>query len=312
MADVKKIATRESYGNALTELGKEMPELVVLDADLAGATKTGIFKKAFPDRHIDCGIAECDMVGVAAGLSTMGFVPFASSFAMFAAGRAFEQIRNTLGYPHLNVKIGATHGGISVGEDGASHQCNEDFAVMRTIPGMVVMCPSDDVEAKAAVRAAAKYVGPVYMRFSRFASPVFHSEDYQFEIGKGEVLQDGTDVAIIATGLMVNEAIEAGKALKAKGINARVINMCTIKPLDEALVIAAAKECGKIVTVEEHSIIGGLGEAVCSCVAEHCPVPVKRIGVNDEFGHSGPAADLLKQFGLCADHIVEVTEDFCK
>ena len=312
MADVKKIATRESYGNALAELGKEMPELVVLDADLAGATKTSIFKKAFPERHIDCGIAECDMVGVAAGLSTMGFVPFASSFAMFAAGRAFEQIRNTVGYPHLNVKIGATHGGISVGEDGASHQCNEDFAVMRTITGMVVMCPSDDVEAKAAVRAAAKHEGPVYMRFSRFASPVFHSEDYQFEIGKGEVLQDGTDVAIIATGLMVNEAIEAGKALAAKGISARVINMCTIKPLDEALVIAAAKECGKIVTVEEHSINGGLGEAVCSCVAEHCPVPVKRIGVNDEFGHSGPAGDLLKQFGLCADHIVEVTEAFCK
>lgn len=312
MADVKKIATRESYGNALAELGKEMPELVVLDADLAGATKTSIFKKAFPERHIDCGIAECDMVGVAAGLSTMGFVPFASSFAMFAAGRAFEQIRNTVGYPHLNVKIGATHGGISVGEDGASHQCNEDFAVMRTIPGMVVMCPSDDVEAKAAVRAAAKHEGPVYMRFSRFASPVFHSEDYQFEIGKGEVLQDGTDVAIIATGLMVNEAIEAGKALAAKGISARVINMCTIKPLDEALVLAAAKECGKIVTVEEHSIIGGLGEAVCSCLAEHCPVPVKRIGVNDEFGHSGPAGDLLKQFGLCADHIVEVTEAFCK
>lgn len=312
MADVKKIATRESYGNALTELGGEMPNLVVLDADLAGATKTSIFKKAFPERHIDCGIAEADMVGVAAGLSTMGFVPFASSFAMFAAGRAFEQIRNTVGYPHLNVKIGATHGGISVGEDGASHQCNEDFALMRTIPGMVVMCPSDDVEAKAAVRAAAHYAGPVYMRFSRFASPVFHGEDYQFEIGRGEVLQEGADVAIIATGLMVNEAIEAGRALKDKGIQARVINMCTIKPLDEALVLAAARDCGRIVTVEEHSIIGGLGEAVCSCVAEHCPVPVKRIGVNDEFGHSGPAADLLKQFGLCAEHITEVTEAFCK
>ena len=312
MADVKKIATRESYGNALTELGGEMPNLVVLDADLAGATKTSIFKKAFPEHHIDCGIAEADMVGVAAGLSTMGFVPFASSFAMFAAGRAFEQIRNTVGYPHLNVKIGATHGGISVGEDGASHQCNEDFAVMRTIPGMVVMCPSDDVEAKAAVRAAAQHVGPVYMRFSRFASPVFHGEDYKFEIGKGEVLQEGSDVAIIATGLMVNEAAEAGRALATKGIHARVINMCTIKPLDEALVLAAAKDCGRIVTVEEHSIIGGLGEAVSSCVAEHCPVPVKRIGVNDEFGHSGPAADLLKQFGLCAEHIVEVTEAFCK
>ena len=312
MADVKKIATRESYGNTLTELGKEMPNLIVLDADLAGATKTGIFKKAFPERHIDCGIAEADMIGVAAGLSTMGFVPFASSFAMFAAGRAFEQIRNTVGYPHLNVKIGATHGGISVGEDGASHQCNEDFAVMRTIPGMVVMCPSDDVEARAAVRAAAEYVGPVYMRFSRFASPVFHGEDFKFEIGKGEVLKDGKDVAIIATGLMVNEAVEAAKALEAKGINAHVINMCTIKPLDEALVLAAAKDCGKIVTVEEHSVIGGLGEAVCSCLSEHCPTPVKRIGVNDEFGHSGPAADLLKQFGLSAEHIAEVTEQFVK
>jgi transketolase len=312
MADVKKIATRESYGNALAELGAEMPELVVLDADLAGATKTSIFKKAFPERHIDCGIAEANMVGVAAGLSTMGFVPFASSFAMFAAGRAFEQLRNTVGYPHLNVKIGATHGGISVGEDGASHQCNEDFALMRTIPGMVVMCPSDDVEARAMVRAAAKYVGPVYMRFSRFASPVFHESDYQFEIGKGEVLLDGTDVAIIATGLMVPEALEAGKALAAKGISARVINMATIKPLDEALVLQAAKDCGKIVTVEEHSIIGGLGEAVSSLLTEQLPTPVKRIGVNDEFGHSGPAAQLLKQFGLSAEHIAEVTEQFCK
>jgi transketolase len=312
MADVKKIATRESYGNMLTELGKEMPNLIVLDADLAGATKTGIFKKAFPERHIDCGIAEADMIGVAAGLSTMGYVPFASSFAMFAAGRAFEQIRNTVGYPHLNVKIGATHGGISVGEDGASHQCNEDFAVMRTIPGMVVMCPSDDVEARAVVRAAAEHEGPVYMRFSRFASPVFHGEDFKFEIGKGEVLKDGTDVAIIATGLMVNEAVEAAKLLEAKGIHARVINMCTIKPLDEALVLQAAKDCGKIVTVEEHSIIGGLGEAVCSCLSERCPTPVKRIGVNDEFGHSGPAGDLLKQFGLCADHIADVTEQFVK
>lgn len=311
MADVKKIATRESYGNTLTELGKEMPNLVVLDADLAGATKTGIFKKAFPERHIDCGIAEADMVGVAAGLSTMGFVPFASSFAMFAAGRAFEQIRNTVGYPHLNVKIGATHGGISVGEDGASHQCNEDFAVMRTIPGMVVMCPSDDIEAKAAVRAAAKYVGPVYMRFSRFASPVFHSEDYKFEIGKGEVLQDGTDVAIIANGLMVAEAIEAGKILAEAGISARIINMATIKPLDEELVLKAAKECGKIITCEEHNILGGLGEAVCGVLAEKCPTPVRRIGVNDEFGHSGPAAALLKQFGLSAEHIVEVAKDFC-
>ena len=312
MADVKKIATRESYGNALAELGKEMPNLVVLDADLAGATKTGIFKKAFPERFFDCGIAECDMVGVAAGLATMGFVPFASSFAMFAAGRAFEQIRNTVGYPHLNVKIGATHGGISVGEDGASHQCNEDFAVMRTIPGMVVMCPADDVEAKAMVKAAAEHVGPVYMRFSRFASPVFHGEDYTFQIGKGEVLTEGTDVAIIANGLMVSEAVDAAKLLADKGISARVINMATIKPLDEALVLQAAKDCGRIVTVEEHSVIGGLGEAVCSVLAENCPTPVKRIGVNDEFGHSGPAAGLLKQFGLCAEHIAEVTEAFCK
>ena len=313
MADVKKIATRESYGNALVELGSEMPELIVLDADLAGATKTGIFKKAFPERHIDCGIAEADMIGVATGLSTMGFVPFASSFAMFAAGRAYEQIRNSIGYPHLNVKIGATHGGISVGEDGASHQCNEDFALMRTIPGMVVMCPSDDVEAKAAVKAAARYVGPVYLRFSRFGAPVFHDADnFSFEIGKGEVLAEGNDVAIIATGLMVAEAVEAGKQLAEKGINARVINMCTIKPLDEELVLKAAKECGKIVTVEEHSIIGGLGEAVCSCLAENNPVPVKRIGVNDEFGHSGPAGDLLKQFGLCADNIAAVTDAFIK
>ncbi len=312
MADVKKIATRESYGNALAALGAEMPELVVLDADLAGATKTGIFKKAFPERHFDCGIAESDMIFVAAGQATTGFVPFASTFAMFAAGRAFEQVRNTVGYPHLNVKIGATHGGISVGEDGASHQCNEDFALMRTIPGMVVMCPSDDIEAKAAVYAAAKYNGPVYMRFSRFATPVFHSEDYTMEIGKGELLRDGNDVAIIATGLMVNEAIQAGELLAEKGINARVINLCTIKPLDEEIVLKAARECGKIVTAEEHSIIGGLGDAVCALLSEQCPTPVKRIGVNDEFGHSGPAAALLEQFGLCADNIAKVTEAFCK
>ena len=312
MADVKKIATRESYGNALAELGREMPEVVVLDADLAGATKTGIFKKAFPGRHIDCGIAEANMVGIAAGLATEGFVPFASSFAMFAAGRAYEQLRNTVGYPHLNVKIGATHGGISVGEDGASHQCNEDFALMRTIPGMVVMCPSDDVEAKAMVKAAAKHVGPVYMRFCRFASPVFHGEDFKFEIGKGEVLAEGTDVAIIANGLMVNEAVEAAKLLAEKGIHARVINMATIKPLDNELVLKAAKECGRIVTVEEHSIIGGLGEAVCALLSETCPTPVKRIGVNDEYGHSGPAAGLLEQFGLCAANIAAVTEEFCK
>ena len=308
MAEVKKVATRDSYGNALKELGETHANLVVLDADLAGATKTAIFKKAFPERHFDCGIAEANMVNVAAGLSTMGFVPFAATFAMFAAGRAYEQVRNTIGYPHLNVKIGATHGGISVGEDGASHQCCEDFALMRTIPGMTVMCPSDDVEARKMVKAAYEMEGPVYMRFGRAATPVFHDEDYDFQIGKGEVIQDGTDVAIIATGIMVPEAIEAGKALAEAGISARVINMATIKPLDEELVLKAAKDCGKIVTVEEHSIIGGLGEAVCSLLAEQCPTPVRRIGVNDEFGHSGPAAALLQQFGLCADHIVEVTK----
>ena len=311
MADVKKIATRESYGNALKELAAEHEDLIVFDADLAGATKTGIFKKAFPERHFNCGIAEADMIVAAAGASTMGLVPFASSFAMFAAGRGFEQIRNSIGYPHLNVKIGATHGGISVGEDGASHQCCEDFALMRSIPGMIVMSPADDVEAKAMVKAAYEYVGPVYIRFGRAAVPVFHDEaTYAFKLGKGEVLQDDTDVAIIANGLMVAEAIEAGKALAERGISARVINMATIKPLDEELVLKAAQECGKIITCEEHSIIGGLGEAVCSLLSEKCPTPVRRIGVNDEFGHSGPAGALLKQFGLCADHIVEVAKEF--
>ena len=313
MADVKKIATRESYGNALKELGAEHPDLIVFDADLAGATKTSIFQKAFPQRHFDCGIAECDMVAAAAGASTMGLVPFASSFAMFAAGRAFEQIRNSIGYPHLNVKIGATHGGISVGEDGASHQCCEDFALMRSIPGMVVMSPADDVEARAMVRAAYEHVGPVYMRFGRSAVPVIHDEtNYRFEIGKGEVLCDGGDVAIIANGLMVNEALEAAKALKADGISARVINMATIKPLDDQLVLKAARECGRVITCEEHSVIGGLGEAVCALLSEQLPTPVRRIGVNDEFGHSGPAAALPKQFGLCAEHIAEVAKDFCK
>ena len=313
MADVKKIATRESYGNALKELGAEHEDLIVFDADLAGATKTSIFQKAFPQRHFDCGIAECDMVAAAGGASTMGLVPFASSFAMFAAGRAFEQIRNSIGYPHLNVKIGATHGGISVGEDGASHQCCEDFALMRSIPGMVVMSPADDVEARAMVKAAYEYVGPVYMRFGRSAVPVIHDEtNYRFEIGKGELLADGTDVAIIANGLMVNEALEAAKALKDDGISARVINMATIKPLDKELVLKAARECGKVITCEEHSVIGGLGEAVCALLSEELPTPVRRIGVNDEFGHSGPAAALLKQFGLSAEHIVEVAKDFCK
>ena len=312
MAEMKKVATRESYGAALAELGAEFDNLVVLDADLAGATKTGTFKKAFPDRHFNSGIAEANMICMATGMSTMGLVPFASSFAMFAAGRAYEQVRNSIGYPHLNVKIGATHGGISVGEDGASHQCCEDFALMRSIPGMTVICPADDVEAKAAVRAAYEMEGPVYLRFGRLAVPVFHDESYKFQIGKGEIVKDGKDVAIIANGLLTYEAIKAGEMLKEAGIDAMVINMATVKPLDEELVLEAAKKCGKIITCEEHSIIGGLGEAVCSVLSEKLPTPVKRIGVNDEFGHSGPAVDLLKQFGLCAEHIVEVAKDFCK
>ena len=312
MADMKKVATRDSYGNALAALGAEHDNLVVLDADLAGATKTGVFMKAFPERHFDFGIAEANMICAAAGMSTTGLVPFASTFAMFAAGRAFEQIRNSIGYPHLNVKIGATHGGISVGEDGASHQCCEDFALMRSIPGMVVICPADDVEAKAAVKAAYEHVGPVYLRFGRLAVPVFHAEDYKFEIGKGEILRDGTDVAIIANGLLTYEAVKAAEELAEAGINAMVINMATIKPLDEELVIAAAKKCGKIITCEEHSVIGGLGEAVSSFLAENHPTLVKRIGVNDEFGHSGPAAALLKQFGLCAENIVATAKELCK
>jgi len=308
MADIKKIATRESYGNALVELGREHADVVVLDADLAGATKTSTFKKEFPDRHFDCGIAEGNMMAVAAGIASMGMVPFASTFAMFAAGRAFEQVRNSIGYPHLNVKIGATHGGISVGEDGASHQCCEDFALMRSIPGMTVICPADDVEARAAVKAAYEFEGPVYLRFGRSGVPVFHDEDFKFEIGKGEVLQDGNDVAIIATGIMTYEAIKAGEELRSQGINARVINLSTIKPLDEELILKAASECGKIVTCEEHSVIGGLGEAVSSLLSEKLPTPVRRIGVNDEFGHSGPAADLLKDFGLSAENIVETVK----
>ena len=311
MAEMKKVATRDSYGAALVELGATCNDLVVLDADLAGATKTGTFKKAFSDRHYDFGIAEANMISAAAGMSTAGLVPFASSFAMFAAGRAFEQVRNSIGYPHLNVKIGATHGGISVGEDGASHQCCEDFALMRSIPGMVVMSPADDVEAKAMVRAAYLHQGPVYMRFGRAAVPVIHEEGMKFEIGKGEVLKDGKDVAIIANGLLVAEALAAAEELKNAGIDAMIINMATIKPLDEELVLAAAGKCGKVITCEEHSIIGGLGEAVCGVLSEKLPTPVKRIGVNDEFGHSGPAAALLKQFGLCAEHIVEVAKEFC-
>ena len=312
MAEMKKVATRDSYGNALKELGAQYDNLVVLDADLAGATKTSTFQKAFPDRHFDCGIAEASLICAAAGLSTTGLVPFASTFAMFAAGRAFEQVRNSVGYPHLNVKIGATHGGLSVGEDGASHQCCEDFALMRSIPGMTVICPADDVEAKAAVKAAYEMNGPVYLRFGRLAVPVFHDEDFQFVIGKGEIVRDGSDVAIIANGLLTYEAIKAGEELAEAGINAMVINMATIKPLDEELVIAAAKKCGKIITCEEHSVIGGLGEAVSSCLSENYPVPVKRIGVNDEFGHSGPAVAVLEQFGLCAANIVATAKEMCK
>ena len=313
MADVKKIATRESYGNALVELGKENPDIVVLDADLAAATKTGVFKKEFPERHIDCGIAECNMVGIGAGLAAAGMIPFVSSFAMFAAGRAFEQVRNSVGYPHLNVKIGATHGGISVGEDGATHQCCEDIALMRTIPGMTVIVPSDDVEARAAVKAAAEMDGPVYMRFGRLAVPVINdTADYKFEIGKGTVLKEGTDVAIIANGLCVAEALEAAKKLEADGINAKVINMATVKPLDEELVLEAAKETGKVVTVEEHSVIGGLGSAVCDVLSEKLPTPVLKIGINDVFGHSGPAVELIKEFGLDGDSIAQKVKNFVK
>ncbi len=298
MSDVKKIATRESYGNALKELAEEYPNLVVLDADLAGATKTGVFKKAYPDRFFDAGIAEGNMIGIAAGLATCGMIPFASTFAMFAAGRAYEQVRNSVGYPHLNVKIGATHAGISVGEDGASHQCLEDLALMRTIPGMVVMNPSDDVEAKAAVKAALDYEGPVYLRFGRLAVPVIHGDDFKFEIGKGEVLKEGKDVTIVATGLEVNSALEAAEALKNDGVDAEVINICTIKPLDEELLLASAKKTGKVITVEEHSVIGGLGGAVAEVLSEKLPTPMKRIGVYDTFGESGPAVELLKKYEL--------------
>lgn len=306
MSEVKKIATRESYGNALVELGKEHENLLVLDADLAAATKTGIFRKAFPERHIDCGIAEANMTGIAAGLSTCGFVPFVSTFAMFAAGRSYEQVRNSIGYPHLNVKIGATHAGISVGEDGASHQCNEDIALMRAIPGMVVINPSDDIEARAAVRAAYEHEGPVYLRFGRLAVPVMNDRpDYKFEIGKGVQLRDGKDCTIIATGLPVCEALAAAEKLAADGIDAQVINIHTIKPLDEELVIAAAKKTGRIFTVEEHSIIGGLGAAVSECLSENCPTKVTRIGMNDVFGESGPAKELLHKYKLDADGIYE-------
>lgn len=311
MSDVKKIATRDSYGNALVELGKEHENLVVLDADLAAATKTGVFKKVFPERHIDCGIAECNMMGVAAGLATTGKVPFASSFAMFAAGRAFEQIRNSIGYPKLNVKIGATHAGISVGEDGATHQCNEDIALMRTIPGMVVITPSDDVEARAAVKAAYKHEGPVYLRFGRLAVPVINDrEDYKFELGKGVVLREGKDITLIATGLPVAETLEAAEKLAADGIDAKVINIHTIKPLDEELIVEAAKETGKVVTIEEHSVIGGLGSAVCDVLSEKAPTKVLKIGINDTYGESGPAVELVKKYGLDAESIYKKIKEF--
>jgi transketolase len=310
MADVIKKATRESYGEAITELAEKYPQLVVLDADLAAATKTGIFKKKYPERFFDCGIAECNMMGVAAGLANTGKIPFASTFAMFAAGRAFEIIRNSIGYPHLNVKIGATHAGISVGEDGATHQCNEDIALMRTIPGMTIINPADDVEAKAAVEAAIKFEGPVYMRFGRLAAPVFNDKDnYKFELGKGITLKEGNDVTIIATGLMVSKAIEAAEKLKADGIDARVINIHTIKPIDRDIIAKAAKETKFIVTVEEHSIIGGLGSAVSEVVTETNPCKVVKIGVNDEFGYSGPAVDLLEKFGLSVDNIVKTVKE---
>lgn len=313
MADVKKIATRESYGNALAELGDKYENLYVLDADLAAATKTGIFKKKFPERFFDCGIAESNMMGVAAGLAATGKIPFASTFAMFAAGRAFEQVRNSIGYPHLNVKIGATHAGISVGEDGATHQCNEDIALMRTIPGMTIINPADDVEAKAAVEAAILHNGPVYMRFGRLAAPVFNDpETYKFELGKGIQLREGKDITIIATGLMVSEAIEAAKVLAEEGIDAGVVNIHTIKPIDADIIVKNAKETGLVLTVEEHSVIGGLGSAVADVLAEKNPCKLVKIGVNDDFGHSGPAVDLLKEFGLCADNIVAKAKEAVK
>ena len=313
MSEVKKVATRESYGNALKELGAENPNILVLDADLAGATKTGVFKKAYPDRFFDCGIAEGNMVGIAAGLATTGKIPFCSTFAMFAAGRAFEQVRNSVGYPHLNVKIAATHAGISVGEDGATHQCNEDIALMRTIPGMVVLNPADDVEARAAVKAAAEYEGPVYLRFGRLAVPVFNDEaNYKFEIGKGILLREGTDLTIVATGLCVNSALEAAEKLAAEGVSAEVINIHTIKPLDEEIILKSAKKTGKVVTAEEHSVIGGLGSAVCDVLSEKLPTPVKKIGVYDVFGESGPAVKLLEKYKLDGAGVYEQIKDWLK
>ena len=310
MAEMVKKATRESFGEAVTELAAEYPDVVVLDADLAAATKTGIFKKKYPERFFDCGIAECNMIGVAAGLATCGKIPFAASFAMFSAGRAFEQVRNSVGYPKLNVKVVGSHAGISVGEDGATHQCCEDIALMRTIPGMVILNPSDHYEMKAAVRAAIEHKGPCYIRLGRLAvESINNNDDYHFELGKGILLREGTDITIVATGLMVAEAVKAAKALDAEGISAEVINIHTIKPLDEEIILNSAKKTGRVVTVEEHNIIGGLGEAVAAVLSEKCPTPVTRIGVNDVFGHSGPAVDLLKEFGLSAEHIAEVVRE---
>ena len=313
MSEVKKIATRESYGNALKELGEENPNIIVLDADLAGATKTGVFKKAFPDRFFDCGIAESNMMAIAAGVATTGKIPFCSTFAMFAAGRAYEQVRNAVGYPHLNVKIGATHAGVSVGEDGATHQCNEDIALMRTIPGMTVICPADDVEARAAVKAAAEYVGPVYLRFGRLAVPVFNDEaTYKFEIGKGILLREGTDLTIVATGLCVNSALEAAEKLAADGVSAEVINIHTIKPLDEEIILNSAQKTSKVVTAEEHSVIGGLGSAVCDVLSEKLPTPVKKIGVYDTYCESGPAVKLLEKYKLDGNGVYEQIKDWLK
>ena len=311
MEEIKKIATRESYGNALVECAEDFPQLVVLDADLAGATKTGTFKKAYPDRFFDCGIAECNMTGIAAGLATCGKIPLISSFAMFAAGRNFEQVRNSIGYPHLNVKIGATHAGITVGEDGATHQCNEDIALMRTIPGMTVIVPSDDIEARAAVRAALEMEGPVYLRFGRAAVPVINTgADYNFKIGKGVKLKDGKDVTIIATGICVDSALKAAEKLEADGISADVINIHTIKPIDKDIILESAKKTGKVVTVEEHSVIGGLGSAVCDVLSEELPTPVKKIGMNDMFGESGPAGELVKKYGLDGDGVYNTVKAF--
>ena len=311
VVEANKVATRVAYGDALKELGAEYPNLVVLDADLAASTMTAVFKKEYPDRHIDCGIAEANMTGIAAGLSTAGKIPFMSSFAMFAAGRAFEQVRNSIGYPHLNVKIGATHAGITVGEDGATHQCNEDIALMRTIPGMVVMCPSDYVEAKAAVRAAVEYEGPVYIRFGRANVSIINDRpDYKFEIGKGNVVREGKDVTIIANGICVDSALGAAEKLAAEGIEAEVVSICTVKPLDEELVVSSAKKTGKVVTVEEHSVIGGLGSAVCDCLCANYPVPVKKLGMQDVFGESGPAAALVQKYGLDAEGVYKSVKEF--